>query len=112
MYTSNSSLSRVGNDLPTGVIAGVALADSLDSLNNQVPYIEARPGVQFIAQTDASSTYTMGQGSFLSYVGGAYLVNSSGTACVRIVTDTYEFIDSNVSRVVVEFDPDATIWGA
>ncbi len=116
MYDSNSSLSRLPDPITSdGFIVGVALADSLESLDNQVPYSLAVPGSVWLSTATISSQMTPGEKLDLEYTGSVFRVSSSATTPVVTIAaggGTQSIIDQSiVSRTMVQFDIDATVWG-
>jgi hypothetical protein len=107
MLTSASSLSRLDN-LLVGQVAGVAMADSLDSLDNQVPYIVALANTVFVSAATVGSQFTPGEELDLVYTGGRFFVatsNNTGTVVIREDGGSTDFINSNTSEVLVSFMP-------
>jgi len=105
MLTSASSLSRLDN-LLAGDICGVALADSLDSLNDQVPYIIPHSQTVFVSAATIGSQFTPGEELDLEYTGGRFFVTTSAnTARVLIRHDggSTDYINSANSEVLVSF---------
>lgn len=56
IYNSSSSLSRMAETMASGAdIAGVALCDSIDSIDNKVPYLVPGPDTLFWASADSAT---------------------------------------------------------
>lgn len=90
MYDSNSSLSRADERfIANADIAGVALADSIDSINDRVPFIIPRSGTLFWASlvSNLGSEATVGTDSDIEFdtANGRYYVNPGSTTTVRAV---------------------------
>ena len=114
-YNSNSSLSRMAYPIATdGLLVGVALASSLESLNDQVPFALAVPGSVWLSTVTTGTQLTAGDKRDVEYTGAVFRVTTStDTPIVTISADgaSDAMIGSNDSRVMVEFDTDATVWG-
>lgn len=119
MFTSASSLSRIPTSsasvgaLATGVIVGVAKASSLESINNQVPYVVATEQTVFWSDATTGSQYTAGEALDVEYTGATFRVTTSAISpMVRIDPNgaSMDVIDSNTSRVKVMFDPDWVLY--
>jgi hypothetical protein len=112
-FDSASSLSRWNVLLTAGTLAGVALSDSLESLSNLCPYAEALPETVWISTATTGSQFTPGEKLDVEYTGAVFRVSTSAnTPTVVIAVDgaSTDMIGSNSSRVMVTFDPDATVW--
>ena len=105
MYNDSSQLSRVPDDWAAGLVVGVALSDSDESIDSQVPYAEVTKDMEFFADTVEASTFTRGQKVYLDHVSGEYLVESSGTGVFVITQGTADVqFPSGVTRVIGKFD--------
>lgn len=105
MLTSTSSLSRVN---PYAIAAGaevqgIALADSIDSIDNKVGILVPGPDCEFWVPTNAGSTLTTGASSGVSFVVGTgrYYAESGGTAVVVVAAGVADCDQSTVSKVRV-----------
>jgi len=110
MYDSASSLSRIPATIATGtLIVGIALADSTESLNHQVPYMVIDRDTILWSDATTGSQMTPGETLDLEYTGGEFRVSTSvNTAIVKIADHggTQDLADQSVaSRVQVMFDP-------
>lgn len=108
MYDSNSSLSRADTLFPAGAdIAGVAKADSTDSINDLVPYEKPQAdSVYWSRITNAvSSDLTKGQELDVEVDGnGRHYVNDSTNSARLVVEQGTQDIDqSDLSRALVKF---------
>lgn len=116
MYNSNSSLSLFDDEVVTeGLLVGVALASSLESLNDQVPYSLAIPGSIWLSTATTGSQFTPGEKLDVEYTSSVFRVSTSNNSVVVTIMaggGTEEILgQSNISRVLVQFDIDATVWG-
>lgn len=103
MLTSASSLSRVN---PYAIAAGaevegIALADSIDSIDNKVTYMVPGPDAEFWLPTGTSSTLTKGASSGVSFIvaSGRYIAESGGTAVVVVTAGVADCDQSTTSKV-------------
>ncbi len=118
MYTSASSISALPHStnslgaLAASLVVGVALADSSDSINNQVPYIIADRDTVFWSDATTGSQFTAGESLDLETTSGAWRVTTSAISpMVRIVprggSQDLNLIggsNSAKSQVLVKFD--------
>ena len=116
MYDSNSSLSRYPANFPVGELVGVALADSTESLDNQVPYAVALPSTAFYAQAAAASQMTRGESLDMAYAAGSgYSVVNSRVSPLFIIDFFGGTEDvrgqSDLSRVIGHFDQSYLRYG-
>ena len=121
MYTSASSLSRIPTStasvgaLPKGTVIGIAKASSLESINNQVPYILAQANTVFWSDITTASQMTAGEGLDVEYTGATFRVTTSAISpMLRIDPNgaTQDVIgQSSTSRAKVRFDPTWTLFG-
>ena len=120
IYDSNSSLSRLADPGPSATasdIAGVAEADSVDSLNDQVPYTLALPETIFLASCESTGQFNPGDRVDVDYtdaqVATTFMVASStNTPQVVVMPPGSErMVSSGLSFILVKFDEDHTHWG-
>ena len=118
MFTSASSLSVIPHStnsvgaLANGHVIGVALADSADSLNNQVPYIVADRDTVFWSDCTTGSQFTAGESVDVETTSGAWRATTSAiTPMLRVVPrgGSKELEDvggsnSQKSQLLVKFD--------
>lgn len=108
MFDSNSSLSRVPETFPAAaLICGVAMASSLQSLNNQVPYSIARPGDVYFSDATTGSQFTAGERLDFEYTGATFRVSTSANTPIAIIDargGSADIVGSDVSRVLVTLD--------
>ena len=105
MLTSASSLSRLDN-LLGGDVVGVAMADSLDSIDNQVPYIVALANTVFTSAATIGSQFTPGEELDLEYTGGRFFVSTSANTAVVVIREdggSTDVRNSDNSEVLVSF---------
>lgn len=103
VFNSNSSLSRI-DDLFAGKIAGIAAADSTQSVRNKVPYVVPHADTEYMVHCASGSQFTAGQTKDILYSAGTghYVGTSANTARAIVVTGSADFVDSARSRVVVK----------
>lgn len=89
VYDSSSSLSRWDAGNPSaGDIAGVALADSTDSINNLVPYLKPASEDIFLARIQNGSSDTPGFERPIEEDGnGQHRIDTDATANARVVIE-------------------------
>lgn len=118
MFNSASSLSALPHStnslgaLAGGLVVGVALADSGDSLNHQVPYLVADRDTVFWSDATIGSQFTTGESLDVETTSGAWRVTTSAISpMLRIVPrgGSKELEDvggsnSNKSQVLCKFD--------
>lgn len=88
-YTSTSSLSRINELMPSGAdIAGVALCDSIDSIDNRVPYLVPGPDTLFWASLNSASGSAVTPGDeydiAFAVANNRYYVDPGSTSSVRV----------------------------
>jgi hypothetical protein len=117
MLNSSSSLSRCPDIISaTPAIAGIAMADSLESLNDQVPYRIPLPNAVFWVSTTTTSGFTGGQTLDLGFSAASryYALDSANTAVARVDPDGASglVVDSNsgIPRVRIILDQDALLY--
>ena len=104
VLTSTSSLSgldAVAQSLP---IVGVALASSLQSINDQVPYLIADVRTIYWSDATTGSQFTPGEELDLETTGGVYRVSTSANTALVVIEaqgGSADIIGSNSSRVMV-----------
>ena len=106
MYDSASSLSRIPETFEDADdIAGVALADSTQSLNNKVPFVVAEEDTLFWSDCTTVSQLTAGMVVDFEYTDATYLVSTSVTtprAVIEHAGGSQEILgQSTRSRVLV-----------
>jgi hypothetical protein len=84
MYDSASSLSGL-DALLAGQIAGVALSDSVESIDNYVAYIEANEDTLYWSDCTIDSQMTPGEELDIEITGGDHLVSTSANTPVFVV---------------------------
>lgn len=114
MYTSASSLSRIPTStnsvgaLANGTVVGIAKADSLESIDNQVPYIVLTQQTTFWSDCTTGSQMTRGEKLDFEYTGATFRVTTSAISAMAMIDPngaSDDVIDSNSSRVRIIFDP-------
>ena len=88
-YTSTSSLSRINELMPSGAdIAGIALCDSTQSIDNKVPYLVPEADTLFWASVASNfgSNLTPGFECDVAFAvaNGRYYVAPGSTSSVRV----------------------------
>lgn len=88
VLTSVSSVSRIADAFPAGDIYGIAMCDSLQSINKRVPVLIPETGTEFLASFNSASGSAISVGAELDINFGApngrYFVTTS-TDSVRVV---------------------------
>ena len=116
VYNSASSLSRMSDLGQDGAIIGVAKADSLESLDNLVPFVVALPGTVFWSDATAGGQFDGGDKRDLERTSANFIVHTStNTPLVVIDHDgmSQEMITgSAVSQVLCMFDTNAMLFSA
>lgn len=114
MYNSASSLSRVATSdqslgaLATGTIVGIAKASSLESINNQVPYIVLTDQTVLWSDCTTGSQFSRGEKLDVEYTGGTFRVTTSAITPLFMIDPngaSDDVIDSARSRVRGLIDP-------
>ena len=113
VYTSASSLSRLQtstNSLGAAIagIVGVALSTSLESIDNQVPYLVLAHNTVLWSDCTTGSQMTRGEPLDLEYTGATFRVTTSAITPLFIIDAngaSNDVIDSNNSRVRGVIDP-------
>lgn len=114
MYTSASSLSRIATSsqsvgaLANGTIVGIAKADSLESIDNQVPYIVLTQQTVLWSDCTTGSQFSRGEKCDFEYTGATFRVTTSQISPIAMIDPngaSDDVIDSNNSKVRVMFDP-------
>jgi len=113
VYTSGSSLSRLqtsSESLGAAIasIVGVAMASSLESIDNQVPYLVLTQDTVLWSDCTTGSQFSRGEGCDLEYTGATFRVTTSAITPLFIVDAngaSNDVIDSNKSRVRGIIDP-------
>lgn len=109
-YDSNSSLSRISETWPAnGDIAGVAAADSIDSIDDQVPYYVPGPQTIWWASLDSATGNALRPGTeadiLFDTAEGRYFVDPGSTNSVRAVivrgSDGVGSVDQSVQSKVL-----------
>ena len=118
MYTSASSISALPHStnslgaLAASLVVGVALADSHESLNNQVPYIIADRDTVFWSDCTIGSQFTAGESIDVETTSGAWRATTSAISpMLRVVprggSQDLALIggsNSATSKILVKFD--------
>jgi hypothetical protein len=87
-YNSSSSLSRANNTATNDDIAGIATADSTQSIGDKVTFVKVNSDTVFWADVNAGSAQTRGALSSLSYTAAVgHAVLSTGTAGNRVIIE-------------------------
>lgn len=114
-YNASSQLSRYNALLPTAAVVGVAMADSTESLNGQVPYILIqRDTVLWSDITNAASAVTPGQRMDAAYIAGYGFLAGTSTNSPLLIVDAEggqaNIVPSTDSRVRVMIDNDYLVF--
>ena len=118
MFTSASSLSVIPHStnsvgaLANGLVVGVALANSSQSLNNQVPYIIADRDTVYWSDATIGSQFTAGESVDVETTSGAWRATTSAISPMLRVAPrggSKELEDiggsnSNKSQILCKFD--------
>lgn len=113
VYNSASSLSRLQtstNSLGAAIadIVGIAMADSLESINNKVPYLVLQENTVLWSDCTTGSQFSRGEGVDFEYTGATFRVTTSQITPIAYIQAhgaSNDIIDSNASRVKVLMDP-------
>lgn len=115
MFDSASSLSRIPTSsasvgaLAGGLVVGVAMASSLQSYDNKVPYVVADRDTVFLSDATVGSQFTAGESLDVEYTGANfYLTTSAISPMLRVVprggSVEMNTINSQKSLAFVKFD--------
>lgn len=108
MFDSASSLSRVPAEYSSASIVGVAMASSLESIDDQVPYIAVAHGTTLWSDATTGSQFTRGELLDFEYTGANFFVTTSANTPIALIDPfgaSDDVIDSNTSRVRIYLDP-------
>ena len=113
VYTSASSLSRLQTSSQSvgaavADIIGIALASSLESIDNQVPYLVLKENTVCWSDCTTGSQMTRAEPLDFEYTGATFRVTTSAITPIAIIDAngaSNDVIDSNTSRVRIVFDP-------
>lgn len=115
MFNSSSSLSRLPTSTASlgavakGTVLGVAMASSLESIENQVPYLVLQHGTQLWSDTTTGvSAFTKGARMDVEYTGATFKITTSAITPLAIIDvngSSADISDSNRSRVRIQIDP-------
>ena len=115
VLTSNSSISRAATStnslgaIANGTIAGVAMASSLDSIANLVPWLVAYPATVYWSDATSGSQMTPGEKLDFEYTGATFRVTTSAITPIAMIDPNGASQDvvgqSTTSRVKIMLDP-------
>ena len=115
IFTSASSISRVPTStaslgaVDNGTIVGISITDSLDSIDNKVPWLVAHPQTVYWSDATTGSQMTPGEKLDFEFTGNEFRVTTSVLTPIAVIYPeggTQDIVGQSAgSRVKITLDP-------